>query len=89
MTNELVSVHPLLIAGWCGLTTTALNLLPVGALDGGRCMQAAYGRAALRVSSLMTYTLLALGLVSRHLKDKNMSKYTSKTILKTYKQDTE
>jgi membrane-associated protease RseP (regulator of RpoE activity) len=34
-----VSVHPLLIAGWCGLVSTALNLLPVGAIDGGRILQ--------------------------------------------------
>lgn len=34
-----VSVHPMLIAGWCGLVSTALNLLPVGAIDGGRILQ--------------------------------------------------
>ncbi|CAI0433214.1 unnamed protein product [Linum tenue] len=34
-----VSIHPLVIAGWCGLTTTAFNLLPVGSLDGGRAVQ--------------------------------------------------
>ncbi|AQK62412.1 putative zinc metalloprotease EGY1 chloroplastic [Zea mays] len=34
-----VSIHPLVIAGWCGLTTTAFNMLPVGCLDGGRALQ--------------------------------------------------
>lgn len=32
-------ISPLTIAGWCGLLTTALNMLPVGKLDGGRMMQ--------------------------------------------------
>ena len=31
-----IAVHPFLVAGWCGLVTTALNCLPVGCLDGGR-----------------------------------------------------
>jgi membrane-associated protease RseP (regulator of RpoE activity) len=34
-----VLIHPLSIAGWCGAITTALNLLPVGCLDGGRMVQ--------------------------------------------------
>ncbi|KAG8098496.1 hypothetical protein GUJ93_ZPchr0013g35381 [Zizania palustris] len=34
-----VAIHPLVIAGWCGLTTTAFNMLPVGCLDGGRALQ--------------------------------------------------
>ncbi|XP_058105819.1 probable zinc metalloprotease EGY1, chloroplastic isoform X2 [Magnolia sinica] len=34
-----VSIHPLVIAGWCGLTTSAFNMLPVGCLDGGRAIQ--------------------------------------------------
>ncbi len=32
-------VHPALVAGWCGLVVSALNLLPVGSLDGGRMIQ--------------------------------------------------
>jgi len=32
-------IHPFLISGWCGLVVTALNLLPVGSLDGGRMVQ--------------------------------------------------
>jgi len=33
-----VFVSPLLVGGWAGLVTTALNALPVGNLDGGRTM---------------------------------------------------
>ena len=32
-------IHPFLVSGWCGLVLTALNLLPVGSLDGGRMVQ--------------------------------------------------
>ena len=59
-----MSLHPLLIAGWCGLTTTALNLLPVGALDGGRITQAALGRRALSITGLLSYAGLALGVLA-------------------------
>ncbi|GAY39998.1 hypothetical protein CUMW_048670 [Citrus unshiu] len=39
MHASTVTIHPLVIAGWCGLTTTAFNMLPVGCLDGGRAVQ--------------------------------------------------
>lgn len=58
-----VSIHPLVIAGWCGLTTTAFNLLPVGCLDGGRAVQGAFGKNALVAFGLTTYTLLGLGVL--------------------------
>ncbi|CAM8877292.1 unnamed protein product [Rhodiola kirilowii] len=56
-----VAVHPLVIAGWCGLTTTAFNMLPVGCLDGGRAVQGAFGKNALVGFGLTTYALLGLG----------------------------
>lgn len=62
-----VLLHPLTIAGWCGLTTTALNLLPVGTLDGGRLMQSAYGQRTLNITSLFTYAGLGLGLLGSSL----------------------
>jgi membrane-associated protease RseP (regulator of RpoE activity) len=34
-----VVIHPFMVAGWCGVVGTALNCLPVGALDGGRMVQ--------------------------------------------------
>ena len=40
-----VLVHPLLIGGWCGLVSTALNCLPVGRVDGGRMVQVGFGCA--------------------------------------------
>ncbi|XP_068634960.1 probable zinc metalloprotease EGY1, chloroplastic [Aristolochia californica] len=58
-----VSIHPLVIAGWCGLTTSAFNMLPVGCLDGGRAVQGAFGKNALTGFGLTTYLLLGLGVL--------------------------
>jgi len=57
---DLVSIHPLVILGWLGLTITALNLMPAGQLDGGRIIQAVYGRKTAAVTTLLTLLLLAL-----------------------------
>jgi len=62
-----VPLHPMTIAGWCGLVTTALNLLPVGCLDGGRMAQSALGRNGLNLTSFFTYTGLALGVIGSSL----------------------
>jgi membrane-associated protease RseP (regulator of RpoE activity) len=41
----------------------ALNLLPVGSLDGGRMTRAAYGIVALGLTSVLTYLGLTLGFI--------------------------
>ncbi|MBR8835741.1 MAG: site-2 protease family protein [Stigonema ocellatum SAG 48.90 = DSM 106950] len=60
--SSLVDVHPLVIIGWLGLVITALNLMPAGQLDGGRIVQAIYGRKTAGRTTLAT--LIVLGLVS-------------------------
>ncbi|KAL4452729.1 hypothetical protein ABPG75_008391 [Micractinium tetrahymenae] len=67
LSHAQVYVSPLLVGGWCGLVTTALNCLPVGNLDGGRAMLSAFGRNALAVSSLLSYVGLGLGLLGSSL----------------------
>jgi membrane-associated protease RseP (regulator of RpoE activity) len=57
-------VHPAFVAGWCGLTATALNCLPLGCTDGGRMAIAAWGRPRLTGLSAASYIGLALGLLA-------------------------
>jgi membrane-associated protease RseP (regulator of RpoE activity) len=58
--EPLVDVHPLFIIGWLGLVITALNLMPAGQLDGGRIVQAVYGRKTAGRTTLFTIIILAL-----------------------------
>jgi len=58
--SAVVVVHPLVIIGWLGLVITALNLMPAGQLDGGRIVQAIYGRKTAGRTTLATLILLAL-----------------------------
>ena len=60
--EPLVDIHPLTVMGWLGLVITALNLMPAGQLDGGRMVQAIYGRKT--VNRTTTFTLVVLALVA-------------------------
>ena len=60
-----VFVHPVALAGWVGLFVTALNLFPVGQLDGGRIAYALFGPWHRQVSIATFVGLLALGAVFR------------------------
>jgi len=62
-----VFVHPVALAGWVGLFVTALNLFPVGQLDGGRIAYALFGPHHRFVSIGTFFGLLALGLASGSL----------------------
>lgn len=59
--STVVDVNPLVVIGWLGLVVTALNLMPAGQLDGGRIVQAIYGR---KIAGRTTFaTLIILGIV--------------------------
>ncbi|MEQ8754383.1 MAG: site-2 protease family protein [Coleofasciculus sp. G1-WW12-02] len=62
MQAPIVDVHPLTITGWLGLVISALNLMPAGQLDGGRVVQAIYGRKTARGTTIAT--LIILGIVA-------------------------
>ncbi|MEM9161736.1 MAG: site-2 protease family protein [Cyanobacteria bacterium P01_F01_bin.4] len=57
---DIIDVHPLTIVGWLGLVITALNVMPAGQLDGGRMVQAIYGRRVASRATVVTLILLAL-----------------------------
>ena len=62
-----VFVHPVAMAGWVGLLVTALNLFPVGQLDGGRIAYALFGRRHALVGRATFVGLLALGAITQSL----------------------
>lgn len=58
--QPIVDVHPLVVIGWLGLVIVALNLMPAGQLDGGRIIQAIYGRKIASRATLATFVVLAI-----------------------------
>ncbi len=56
--NYEILLHPIGFAGWVGLFVTALNLLPIGQLDGGHIAYALFGRKS-RFISLVAIVVMA------------------------------
>jgi membrane-associated protease RseP (regulator of RpoE activity) len=56
--------HPVFDAAWVGLLVTALNLMPVGQLDGGRIAYALFGTRHRAVGVATFFALLVLGAVT-------------------------
>ncbi|HWP37127.1 MAG TPA: site-2 protease family protein [Gemmatimonadales bacterium] len=54
-------LHPLAFAGWLGLLVTALNLLPLGQLDGGHVLYGLVGGGQRWLGRATWLALLALG----------------------------
>jgi len=63
--NHDVFIHPVALAAWVGLFVTALNLFPVGQLDGGRIAYALFGSRHRAVSIATLGVLLGLGIALR------------------------
>ena len=60
--NDAIALHPLAFAGWVGVFITALNLIPIGQLDGGHVL---YGLLLRRAYPFMQLALFGamLGVV--------------------------
>ncbi|MGD2253739.1 MAG: site-2 protease family protein, partial [Anaerolineales bacterium] len=58
-----VMLHPVAWAGWAGLLITAVNLIPVGQLDGGHILHARLGRRAASLRPFILVAMVGLGFV--------------------------
>ncbi|BAQ64726.1 site-2 protease family protein [Geminocystis sp. NIES-3709] len=62
--NKAISLHPAAVAGYIGLIITALNLMPVGQLDGGHIVHAMFGQGkALIIGQITRVLVIMLALV--------------------------
>jgi membrane-associated protease RseP (regulator of RpoE activity) len=57
-----IYLHPVARAAWVGLLTTALNLLPIGQLDGGHILYAFVGERTRRLSLIFIAILVPMGI---------------------------
>jgi len=55
-----VQLHSVALAGWAGLLVTALNLVPVGTLDGGHVAYGLFGEKARKIFPIAMGTLIVL-----------------------------
>ena len=58
-----VVLHPVAFAGWIGFFVTALNLIPIGQLDGGHIMYALMGERHAKLSKALVVVMVGLGLL--------------------------
>ncbi|MEL7508445.1 MAG: site-2 protease family protein [Cyanobacteria bacterium J06554_1] len=59
-TVDLVDINLLVLMGWLGLVITAINVMPAGRIDGGRMVQAIYGRKIAGRATAVTLVLLTI-----------------------------
>lgn len=66
--NGALALHPVAIAGYLGLVVTALNLMPIGQLDGGHVVHAMFGqKSGAIIGQVARLLVLLLSLVQKEL----------------------
>lgn len=61
--GTVLNFHPVALGAWLGLLATAINLLPMGQLDGGHILYAATGRLQRRLALPLWLLLGVMGVV--------------------------
>lgn len=57
--NQEIVLNPMLFAGWVGIFITALNLIPIGQLDGGHILYTLIGKRANIAARLFLFSAIA------------------------------
>ena len=66
-TGMAIDFHPLAAAGCVGLLITAINLMPIGSLDGGHIIHAVFGqRMAIAIGQIARILALLFALIHPH-----------------------
>jgi len=60
---DQIYLHPVARAAWIGVFATALNLLPIGQLDGGHILYAFVGEKHRRLSRVFVLLLIPIGML--------------------------
>eukprot|EP00547_Thalassionema_nitzschioides_P018342 CAMPEP_0194254896 /NCGR_PEP_ID=MMETSP0158-20130606/33169_1 /TAXON_ID=33649 /ORGANISM="Thalassionema nitzschioides, Strain L26-B" /LENGTH=739 /DNA_ID=CAMNT_0038993105 /DNA_START=143 /DNA_END=2363 /DNA_ORIENTATION=- len=63
--SQLMPIHPIFLVGFAGVVASALNLMPIGRLDGGRASMAIVGRRTSYLVSLASFTILAIAALTQ------------------------
>ncbi|MFC2157958.1 site-2 protease family protein [Acidobacteriota bacterium] len=60
--NVDMVLHPVAFAGWVGVLVTALNLFPIGQLDGGHVVYSLIGQRAKKLSRILLLVFVVMGI---------------------------
>jgi membrane-associated protease RseP (regulator of RpoE activity) len=58
-----IYLHPIARAAWVGVLATALNLLPIGQLDGGHILYSFFGERTRPLSRILVVVLIPIGFI--------------------------
>jgi membrane-associated protease RseP (regulator of RpoE activity) len=60
--NQVLFIHPMGMAAWFGMLATALNLFPIGQLDGGHITYSVFGQRSTAITRVTVGVLMCLTL---------------------------